>query len=155
MSGSLSTYVGSIAAFLASLSYIPQVRKAWPRNSTDDLSLGMLRALTLGLGLWTVYGLIREDWVIVLANVGPQDTGSVRLRPTSQHVHVRAVPVRIIQGRGDHLKQFVQRERLLQFRQFQVRGTQVPVGRGDQDRAGPAAARTLSANCRPFMPGMR
>jgi MtN3 and saliva related transmembrane protein len=69
MSGSLSTYVGSIAAFLASLSYIPQVRKAWPRNSTDDLSLGMLRALTLGLGLWTVYGLIREDWVIVLANV--------------------------------------------------------------------------------------
>ena len=69
MSGSLSTYVGSIAAFLASLSYIPQLRKAWPRNSTDDLSLGMLTALTLGLGLWTVYGLIREDWVIVLANV--------------------------------------------------------------------------------------
>ncbi|MBR1033153.1 SemiSWEET family sugar transporter [Bradyrhizobium liaoningense] len=69
MSGSLSTYVGSIAAFLASLSYIPQPRKAWPRNSTDDLSLGMLTALTLGLGLWTVYGLIREDWVIVLANV--------------------------------------------------------------------------------------
>jgi MtN3 and saliva related transmembrane protein len=62
----LATYVGNIAAFLASLSYIPQVRKAWPRNSTDDLSLGML---TLGLGLWTVYGLIREDWVIVLANV--------------------------------------------------------------------------------------
>ena len=69
MSGSLSTYVGSIAAFLASLSYIPQLRKAWPRNSTDDLSLGMLTALTLGLGLWTGYGLIREDWVIVLANV--------------------------------------------------------------------------------------
>ena len=59
MSGSLATYVGTIAAFLASLSYIPQVRKAWPRDSTDDLSLGMLTALTLGLGLWAVYGLSR------------------------------------------------------------------------------------------------
>jgi MtN3 and saliva related transmembrane protein len=58
-----------LAAVLASLSYIPQVRKAWPRNSTEDLSLGMLIALTLGLGLWTVYGVIRGDWVIVLANV--------------------------------------------------------------------------------------
>ncbi|WP_404561991.1 SemiSWEET family sugar transporter [Bradyrhizobium diazoefficiens] len=48
LSLSLSTYLGNIAAFLASLSYIPQVRKAWPRNSTDDLSLGMLTALTLG-----------------------------------------------------------------------------------------------------------
>ena len=31
--------------------------------------LGMLTALTLGLGLWAVYGLIQADWVIVLANV--------------------------------------------------------------------------------------
>lgn len=62
-------YIGGIAAFLASLSYIPQVRKAWPRGSTGDLSLGMLTALTLGLGIWTVYGLIQGDKVIVLANV--------------------------------------------------------------------------------------
>jgi MtN3 and saliva related transmembrane protein len=62
-------YIGGIAAFLASLSYVPQVRKAWPRGSTEDLSLGMLTALTLGLGLWTVYGAIQGDLVIVLANV--------------------------------------------------------------------------------------
>jgi MtN3 and saliva related transmembrane protein len=29
----------------------------------------MLMALTLGLGLWTVYDLIQGDWVIALANV--------------------------------------------------------------------------------------
>lgn len=69
MSSFLAPYVGGVAAFLASLSYIPRVRKAWPRKSTDDLSFGMLMALTLGLGLWTVYGLIHGDWVIVLANV--------------------------------------------------------------------------------------
>jgi MtN3 and saliva related transmembrane protein len=64
----LSSYVGGIAAILASLSYIPQVRKAWPRGSTKDLSLGMLAALTLGLGLWSVYGMLGGDWVIIAAN---------------------------------------------------------------------------------------
>ncbi len=64
----LSSYIGSAAAILASLSYVPQVQKAWPRGSTKDLSLGMLTALTLGLGLWIVYGILRGDWVIVSAN---------------------------------------------------------------------------------------
>jgi MtN3 and saliva related transmembrane protein len=66
---SFAPYIGGTAALLASLSYLPQVRKAWPRGSTGDLSLGMLTALTLGLGLWVVYGAIQGDWVIVLANV--------------------------------------------------------------------------------------
>ena len=64
----LSSYVGGIAAILASLSYIPQVRKAWPHGSTKDLSLGTLTGLTLGLGLWIVYGILRGDWVIISAN---------------------------------------------------------------------------------------
>jgi MtN3 and saliva related transmembrane protein len=58
-----------LAALLASFSYAPQVRKAWPRGSTDDLSLGMLAALTFGLTLWIVYGVIQGDWVIVGSNV--------------------------------------------------------------------------------------
>ena len=61
-------YVGAAAAFLSSISYVPQVRKAWPRGSTTDLSLTMLLALTCGLSLWIVYGLISGDWVIVAAN---------------------------------------------------------------------------------------
>ena len=65
----LSTYIGAAAAFLASLSYVPQVRKGWPRGSTKDLSLGMLTALTLGLALWIVYGVIRGDWVIAVSNL--------------------------------------------------------------------------------------
>ncbi|MDI2059549.1 MULTISPECIES: PQ-loop domain-containing transporter [Bradyrhizobium] len=48
MIGKFASSIGGIAAFLASLSYIPQLRKAWPRGSTGDLSLGMLAALTLG-----------------------------------------------------------------------------------------------------------
>jgi MtN3 and saliva related transmembrane protein len=37
-------------------------------GSTDDLSLFMLATLTLGLGLWIIYGSIRGDWMIVAAN---------------------------------------------------------------------------------------
>jgi MtN3 and saliva related transmembrane protein len=45
----LTPYLGALAAFLASLSYLPQVKKAWPRGSTGDLSLGMLLSLTMAL----------------------------------------------------------------------------------------------------------
>lgn len=64
----LIPWVGACAAMLTSLSYLPQVRKAWPRGSTADLSLKMLAALTTGLLLWVAYGLLQGDWVIVAAN---------------------------------------------------------------------------------------
>jgi MtN3 and saliva related transmembrane protein len=71
-------YVGACAAFLSSLSYVPQVRKAWPRGSTADLSLTMLVVLTCGLSLWIAYGVVRGDWVIVAANgVGAALSGLV------------------------------------------------------------------------------
>jgi MtN3 and saliva related transmembrane protein len=63
------SYVGLAAAGLTSLSYLPQVRKAWPRNSTDDLSLKMLTALTSGLCLWIFYGIGKGDWVIIGSNI--------------------------------------------------------------------------------------
>jgi len=68
----------TFAAFLSSLSYIPQVQKAWPSGSTADLSLTTLVVLTSGLSLWVVYGVIRGDWVIVVANsVGTKLAGLV------------------------------------------------------------------------------
>ena len=68
MLSSVLPWVGGLAAILTSVSYIPQVRKALPRGSTDDLSLTMLAVLTSGLALWTIYGALREDWIIILAN---------------------------------------------------------------------------------------
>src|ERR1700709_2073192 len=71
-------WIGICAAVLTSLSYIPQVRKAWPRGSTKDLSLHMLLVLTAGLLLWVGYGLLKGDWVIVAANsVGATLSASV------------------------------------------------------------------------------
>lgn len=68
MLSSILPWIGGFAAVLTSLSYVPQVRKALPSGSTEDLSLTMLVVLTAGLGLWTVYGALKPDWIIVLAN---------------------------------------------------------------------------------------
>jgi MtN3 and saliva related transmembrane protein len=62
-------WIGASAAALTSLSYLPQVKKAWPPGSTADLSLKMLIILTSGLWLWVIYGLMRSDWMIIAANV--------------------------------------------------------------------------------------
>jgi MtN3 and saliva related transmembrane protein len=61
--------LGVGAALLTSLSYVPQVRKALPRNSTDDLSLKTLIALTGGLSAWIAYGLIISDYIVACANM--------------------------------------------------------------------------------------
>jgi MtN3 and saliva related transmembrane protein len=78
MPQNLIPWIGACAAVLTSLSYLPQVQKAWPRGSPSDLSLKMLVTLTAGLVLWIGYGLLRSDWVIVAANsVGASLSGSV------------------------------------------------------------------------------
>ena len=68
MSDLLPSIIGAAAAALTTLSYIPQVRKAWPRGQTADLSLRTLIALTTGLLLWIVYGVVQGDWVIAGSN---------------------------------------------------------------------------------------
>jgi MtN3 and saliva related transmembrane protein len=60
--------LGMLATALTSFSYLPQLKKAMPRDSTSDISLKMLVALSVGLCLWVVYGVAKDDWVIVLAN---------------------------------------------------------------------------------------
>lgn len=49
----LITIVGLLAAAFTSLSYVPQVKKALPGGSTDDLSSKTLAVLAAGLALWS------------------------------------------------------------------------------------------------------
>jgi len=73
---------------LTSLSYLPQVQKAWPRGSTKDLSLHMLVVLTTGLFLWVAYGLSKGDWILTLANaVGATLSGSVLIFKVRDILH--------------------------------------------------------------------
>ncbi len=61
--------IGLVAAAMTTFAYLPQVLKAWVTRSTGDLSLFMVLLLSTGVLIWAVYGWLREDFVIVLANV--------------------------------------------------------------------------------------
>jgi len=63
------TYLGFIAGALTSTGYIPQVVKGFSTKKMHDVSLLMPAVLGLGMALWMVYGLVREDLAIIVANV--------------------------------------------------------------------------------------
>lgn len=60
--------LGLAAAALTSLSYIPQVKKAFRRGATKDLSVKTFSILFVGLLLWVLYGILEADVVIIVAN---------------------------------------------------------------------------------------
>jgi MtN3 and saliva related transmembrane protein len=63
------TALGLIAATLTTSAFVPQVYKAWSTKRTKDISAPTFIVLLLGISLWTVYGVLKEDPVIVLANL--------------------------------------------------------------------------------------
>lgn len=60
--------IGSLAATLTTVAFLPQVIKAHETKHTKDLSLIMYVLLAIGLVLWTVYGLFLMSLPIILAN---------------------------------------------------------------------------------------
>lgn len=64
----MTDLIGYLAAFLTTIAYIPQVVKVYKTKDTQSLSLGMFGLLTLGIGLWLVYGLLIGDWPLIVAN---------------------------------------------------------------------------------------
>jgi MtN3 and saliva related transmembrane protein len=63
-----TTIVGLAAAFCTTVSYYPQLKKCWDTGSAGDLSLKMFLTLAAGVALWAVYGFMRSDNVIIIAN---------------------------------------------------------------------------------------
>lgn len=62
------TVLGLTAATLTTTSFVPQLRKVWRSKSAADLSYGMLGAFSLGILLWLLYGLLRDDLPVIIAN---------------------------------------------------------------------------------------
>jgi MtN3 and saliva related transmembrane protein len=63
------TALGFVAGTLTTLSFLPQVHKAWRTRRCDDLSMGMLLAFGAGVLLWMVYGFCLRAAPIIMANV--------------------------------------------------------------------------------------
>jgi MtN3 and saliva related transmembrane protein len=63
------TLVGYFAGTLTTISFVPQVLKAWKMRETRDLSLAMLVLFGIGIFLWTLYGFWVNSTPIIVANV--------------------------------------------------------------------------------------
>ena len=61
--------VGSLAAILTTVSFLPQAWHSFKTKDVSGVSLGMYSVFTVGVALWLVYGLLLRAWPIVVANV--------------------------------------------------------------------------------------
>lgn len=63
------TYLALLAGALTSTGYLPQIIKGLRTKRMSDVSLLMPAVLGLGMFLWLIYGLAREDVAIIAANL--------------------------------------------------------------------------------------
>jgi MtN3 and saliva related transmembrane protein len=62
------TIVGSVAAVLTTIAFLPQVLRTWRTRSTSDISLVMFTTYVTGIFLWLVYGLMLGDMPLIVSN---------------------------------------------------------------------------------------
>ncbi len=61
--------IGSIAATLTTISFVPQVWHTWRSRDVSGISLGMYSLFTLGVFLWLIYGWLLGEWPIIVSNL--------------------------------------------------------------------------------------
>jgi len=65
----LTDLIGTLAAILTTVSFLPQAMHTFRTKDVRGISLGMYSAFTLGVAMWLVYGLMLGAWPVVIANV--------------------------------------------------------------------------------------
>lgn len=65
--GSLVTVLGTVAALLTTLAFVPQIQKIW-KTGGRDVSYPMLMLYLVGVTLWLAYGLLIGAKAVIAAN---------------------------------------------------------------------------------------
>lgn len=65
---SVEEIIGTFAGVFTTLAVLPQILKALKTGKVEDVSPYMFVVLCLGVGLWTIYGMLKMDWPIILTN---------------------------------------------------------------------------------------
>lgn len=60
--------VGFLAGFCTATAQFPQAIKVIKTGDTQSISLGMYAIMTFGILLWFSYGVLLNDWPMILAN---------------------------------------------------------------------------------------
>ena len=68
VSGYLIFLIGILATFFSLWSTVPQIRKSLRTKKTDDVSKWLIMCLIGGLSLWVLYGILKTDIIIIVAN---------------------------------------------------------------------------------------
>ena len=61
-------YIGLTAGLLCTISFIPQVLKIYRAKKAEDISTITFAVFSIGIMMWLVYGFIKKDYPIVIAN---------------------------------------------------------------------------------------
>jgi len=62
------TLIGILAGILTSISMLPQLIKVLWKKEVADLSWIMISVLLSGVSLWVYYGILKEEWPIIISN---------------------------------------------------------------------------------------
>ncbi|MBC7933947.1 MAG: SemiSWEET transporter [Rhizobacter sp.] len=62
------TWIGLGASICTGISMLPQLIKTYKEKKAGDISYAMLAILMVGLGLWVWYGIVKNDWIIIVSN---------------------------------------------------------------------------------------
>ncbi len=60
--------IGASAATLTTIAFVPQAYQSFKTRDLSGISLPMYAIFTLGVALWLIYGLLIQNWPIILAN---------------------------------------------------------------------------------------
>lgn len=60
--------VGYLASVCSVTSFVPQVWKVIKTGDTAAISAKMYGLTVLGFALWSAFGMLREEWPIILTN---------------------------------------------------------------------------------------
>ncbi len=62
------TVLGFTAGAVTSVGFIPQLIRGYRTKKLHDVSYWMPVVLTSGMSLWLIYGVLRDDIAIIVAN---------------------------------------------------------------------------------------
>ena len=63
-----TSILGFTAAFFTTVCNIPQAVKIIRTKETKGVSAPTYAALFIGLVIWVIYGILKEDWPVIVAN---------------------------------------------------------------------------------------
>ncbi len=60
--------LGLVATAFTTSSFVPQVWRTWKTRDVSGISLPTYAIITIGLALWLLYGLLKNDLPLTVAN---------------------------------------------------------------------------------------